>query len=219
MKKNIRKVINFVVVTALFFLLLGSHVQAKSNKIPVIVSKKIIVQPDITEHKKTPSILKTHAKKPALKPKSDISNIHSIDDEKDFFAALSYANNKIPKPYDSNGKIDPFKPMFYKKQAIVDHLTPVNSDRKNKTKLEKIDLSQIRLSGIVISKNGNKGLVEESTGKGHVISVGTYIGTRGGKVVNISKGKVIVEEKMKNIYGEIVVKKRELKMIKKTDAI
>ena len=62
-------------------------------------------------------------------------------------------------------------------------------------------------------------MVEESTGKGHVITVGTYIGIRGGKVVSISMDKITVEEKMKDVYGKIFVKTRELKIVKKADTI
>ena len=105
--------------------------------------------------------------------------------------------------------------MFYEKPELKDpKLTPVDSGRAIKTQLEKIDLSQLRLAGVIIAENGNKGLVEESTGKGHVISVGTYIGTRGGKVVSISKGIITVEEKLIDAYGRLYVETRELKIIK-----
>ena len=218
MKNNNLRVINLSVAAFLFFFLLGSHVQAKSNKLPVIVSKKIVAQPNSIDHKGKPSISADHTKKPALKPKLDITNIPDNADKDDLFAALSYSKSTSSKPYDPTGKIDPFEPLFYDKPEIKDlKLTPVDSGRANKTQLEKINISQLRLSGLIISKNGNKGLVEESTGKGHVISVGTYVGTRGGKVVCISQDKVTIEEKMKDVYGQIFAKTIELKILKKVN--
>ena len=66
--------------------------------------------------------------------------------------------------------------------------------------LQKIELSQLRLTGIILATSGHRGLVQESTGKGHIVKVGTDIGARGGKVVSILKDRVIVEEKIERFY-------------------
>ncbi len=73
----------------------------------------------------------------------------------------------------------------------------------------------MKLTGIILAAGGNKGLVQEAAGRGHVISKGTYIGARGGRVASVQKGKVIVEEKMKDVYGKILIAKIELKLNKK----
>jgi Tfp pilus assembly protein PilP len=83
-----------------------------------------------------------------------------------------------------------------------------------RTELEKIDLSQLKLVGIILASNGNKALVEESNGKGYVIKKGTYIGTNTGKVVQIDNNKVIVAEEFEDYRGNVVLKNTEIKLPK-----
>ena len=125
--------------------------------------------------------------------------------------------SQITQPvYDPKGKINPFQPLFKEKPLTGGGiLVLVDNGRTNRTALEKIDLSQLKLTGIILAASGNKGLVQESSGRGHVIAKGTYIGTHGGKVTGIQKGKVIVEEKMEDAYGKILIARQELKLNKK----
>ena len=69
------------------------------------------------------------------------------------------------------------------------------------TPLERIDLSQLKLVGIILASSGNRALVEESSGKGYVIKTGTYIGVNSGKVVKIRKEKVVVEEEFELLHN------------------
>ncbi len=119
----------------------------------------------------------------------------------------------IPKSYDAIGKIDPFEPLFREKPESVK-----KSKRKKKriprTPLERIDLSQLKLVGIILASSGNRALVEESSGKGYVIKKGTYIGMNSGKVVNIKKEKVVVEEEFEDVFGKTKFRHREIKLPK-----
>jgi type IV pilus assembly protein PilP len=83
-----------------------------------------------------------------------------------------------------------------------------------RTPLEKIDLSQLKLVGIVTASSGNKALVEESNGKGYVIRKGTYIGTNAGKVVEIESDKVIVAEEYEDVVGNVTLRNKELTLPK-----
>ena len=80
--------------------------------------------------------------------------------------------------------------------------------------LEKIDLSQLSLTGIILAVSGNKALVQEASGRGHVISTGTSIGIHGGRVTEVQKDRVIVKEKMKDVMGRIFFQETELKLNK-----
>ncbi|MBW1840493.1 MAG: pilus assembly protein PilP, partial [Deltaproteobacteria bacterium] len=55
-------------------------------------------------------------------------------------------------------------------------------------------MSQLKLVGIIQAESGNRALVEEASGKGYVISKGTYIGTHTGRVDRILPHGVIVDE-------------------------
>ena len=57
-------------------------------------------------------------------------------------------------------------------------------------------------------------MVEDATGKGYVLMPGTFIGINSGKVTEILKDRVIVEEKTKDFLGRVQTDMRELKLQK-----
>jgi len=195
-------------------------VKEVANSRPLIV-KKVVTKP---VDNKQPELVKQ--KKPAISPKPEITNIKpavkpgsaiTVAGEKPKASQPITASNSLPDGtplmYDATGKIDPFEPLFRDKQVVAK-----KSDKKIKrvprTPLERIDLSQLKLVGIIVASSGNRALIEESTGKGYVIKAGTYIGTNGGKIINIKKETVFVEEKFEDVFGEIQTRKRELKLPK-----
>jgi type IV pilus assembly protein PilP len=120
--------------------------------------------------------------------------------------------------YDPKGKLDPFQPLF---TAIAQqHMAPPKKKGKKEKKLpltplQRIDLSQLKLVGIIVSHSGNKALVEEPSGKGYVISKGTYLGTNFGQVAKVLNDRVIVEEEVEDfLSGEMKPQKRELRLQK-----
>jgi len=115
--------------------------------------------------------------------------------------------------YNPKGKIDPFEPLFREK-PVVATVKKKRERRIPRTPLEKIDLSQLKLVGIILAASGNKALVEESNGKGYVIKPGTYVGTNAGKVVKIEKDKVIVAEEYEDVLGNVTLRNKELKLPK-----
>ena len=104
---------------------------------------------------------------------------------------------------------DPFEPIFNAK----DRHTVLKKKRYKQmplTPLEALDLSQLKLVGVMLSESGNTALVEDASGKGYVIKEGTYIGTNAGKVTQILKDRFIVEEELEGIDGKRVVQIREI---------
>ncbi len=108
---------------------------------------------------------------------------------------------------------DPFEPIFNGKDQHVAALKK-RSKRVPLTPLEALDLSQLKLVGVMLSESGNTALVEDASGKGYVIKEGTYIGTNAGKVTQILKDRFIVEEEFEGIEGKRVVQIREIKLHK-----
>ena len=169
----------------------------------------------------------TKPKKPALKPKSDISKIKQPvpiqplaagkkPAASDKFMAPAPKAAKglsgIPAVYNPTGKIDPFEPLFRDKPVLAK-----KKERKKRlpqTPLERIEISQLKLVGIILASTGNRALVEESSGKGYVIKKGTYIGTNSGKVVKIEKETVFVEEEFEDVFGKSATRQREIKLPK-----
>ena len=195
------KISSFVFsLVCIAILLYGSDCFAKSSDKPIIIRKKIVDQKSVNKSSKTDAGLKSDSKMKRFKPKSDIS----------------YINTNVVPLYDPAGKIDPFEPLFKETPKIKSaSWTYTETGRKPTTELEKIDLSQLRLTGIILAASGNKALVQESSGRGHVISKGTYIGIHGGRVSGVLRDMVIVEEQMKNVEGRLFIQKTKLKLTKK----
>jgi type IV pilus assembly protein PilP len=201
---------------------------AKVEKPPVEIKRQPIAK---IESDKQPLIAKKvetqplEKKKPAIKPKSDISGIKppapvqqpaaakkSKADRK-LIAATSVAPQGaagIPAQYDPTGKIDPFAPLFQNRPVAIKKQK--RKKRIPQTPLERLDL--MKLVGIILASSGNRALVEEASGRGYVIKKGTYIGTNSGKVVKIKKEKVIVEEEFEDVFGKITTRHREIKLPK-----
>ena len=125
--------------------------------------------------------------------------------------AMATAPDKpgLPPPYDPKDKVDPFEPLFKEEPEMPK--TPSNRPKRiPRTPLEKIALNQLKLVGIIVAPSGNRALVQESSGKGYIIKKGTYIGTNAGKVVEIEKEKVVVEEEFTDIVGNLQLRKKEI---------
>jgi len=208
----------------------------KTKRLPVLPSKpqKMTLKPksDIAKTKiakkgKKPvgpsaGSKKLTAKKDAPKPKLDTSKVvEGLPDKPDkkAIAATKGADGIISsvsapgsslRHYIARGKIDPFEPLFEEK--------PVFKKKKKKriprTPLEKLSLGQLKLVAIIRAPSGNKALVEESSGKGYVIKKGTYIGLNSGKIIEIEKDNIIIEEEIQNIQGNMEVRQIELKLQK-----
>lgn len=116
--------------------------------------------------------------------------------------------------YSSEGKIDPFSSLF-------NYQSSKKKKRKRfpMTPLEKVDISQFKLVGVILSAKGNKAIVQEASGKGYVVSRGTYIGVNEGRVVKILKDRVVCEEEVENLFGETEIKSRILKLSKPPGAL
>ena len=169
------------------------------------ITKKIIVEKKEDQ--------KATAKQKVTAP-SDVSNT-----KQKLVAEKSTAPEKAKTPdisllYNPEGKLDPFEPLFRKESASLPVGKKKGKTRKPLTPLEKINLSQLTLVGIIQAPSGNRALVQESSGKGYVVKKGTYIGTNSGKIAQILKDRIIIEEESEDIYGKVSIIKKPIKLQK-----
>jgi type IV pilus assembly protein PilP len=117
------------------------------------------------------------------------------------------------KFYTREGKVDPFEPFLRVPEAEVsnEELEKLQI-RAPQTPLEKFDLDQLKLTGILFSPVKIRALIEENSGKGYIVSEGTYVGNKGGQVTKIMNDRVVVEEKYLDVLGKIAVREIELKL-------
>ena len=98
------------------------------------------------------------------------------------------STEKMPEyVYNPAGKRDPFK-SFIDTEKKARPAAPA-------TPLQSYDLNTLRLVGIMMLPGKKVAIVEDPSGKGYHVKVGTHIGLNDGVVVEILKDEVIVEEK------------------------
>ena len=212
-----------IVCIALLFNGLDSF--AGSEDKPIIIRKKIDAQNYSNSRPAIVNNVKSEHKKQTFSPKSDIAKLRNENkvtaDDAKLRAAASVATRQKIKPYVPADKVDPFEPLFLskskKKQDVQDDAAPTHviDEGHDKGPLENFELSQLKLTGIICASDRNIALVQEASGKGYVINKGTRIGTKGGKVSDILKDKIIVGEKMRDNKGNLFIRKTELKLTKK----
>lgn len=138
------------------------------------VSKKAIIK--IPKDKETIT-------EPSRKPIEEEIKVEAVEGE------AKKDEEKVDYSYDPTNKVDPFKSFIVVKKELEE-----KEKEKPKTYLETLDISQVTLSAIVLGDKENWALVRDSKGDGHVIKVGTAIGTRGGRVIKILEKEVVVRE-------------------------
>ncbi len=119
--------------------------------------------------------------------------------------------------YEPENKIDPFAPVFdtgAPEPPPGAETSEKPEKRVPQSPIEMVDLSQLKLTGIILAPSGNRALVQDATGKGYIIYTGTYIGNREGQVAKILSDRLIVEEKTRDDLGKSVTEARELKLPK-----
>eukprot|EP01156_Anaeramoeba_ignava_P018353 Anaeramoba_ignava/a91494_8.p2 GENE.a91494_8~~a91494_8.p2 ORF type:complete len:225 (-),score=10.96 a91494_8:78-752(-) len=116
--------------------------------------------------------------------------------------------------YEAQGKIDPFKPLVQDRAEAVTPAAPQEPQRIL-TPLEKLELSQIRLVAVILMKDRQIAMVEDPTGKGYEVQIGTYIGKNSGRVAEIRQDRLIVKELVRNFRGKLSERVQELKINKK----
>ncbi len=108
----------------------------------------------------------------------------------------------VPDPRDR----DPFRPFTLdlkpKKVADETFLTP----------LQRYDLQQLTVVGVLLDLEPPRAMVQDDAGMGYIVTPGTQIGRRSGVVTDVQPRQIIVEETYVDFYGREQVRKAILEM-------
>jgi type IV pilus assembly protein PilP len=109
--------------------------------------------------------------------------------------------------YDPRGKRDPFvsfiKAEERKKAGVDTALLPP---------LQRFDLGELKFVGVIWTKTGARGLVEDAEGKGYSVTVGMRIGRSGGVVSRITGKEILVREEFVGNRGKKVMKESRIQL-------
>lgn len=110
--------------------------------------------------------------------------------------------------YEPSGRRDPFLALVKIRKTISDSGQPL-------TPLQKFDLGQFRLIGVIVGRNEPMAMVMAPGGKAYVLKRGIKIGKNAGHVIDIREDAVVVEERFYNFAGEYRTSVQEIQLPKR----
>jgi type IV pilus assembly protein PilP len=102
------------------------------------------------------------------------------------------------------GRRDPFRPITLNVRAVG------TRRRENLSPLERFEIGQLKLVGVVWNVKEPTALVEDNSGLGYMVKVGTPIGSNDGRIREVRRDSLIVDEFFVDLYG--AKKRREVSM-------
>ena len=118
--------------------------------------------------------------------------------------------SQIAYAYNSSGRRDPFAPILVKAATK-------GGAQKNAPPLERYNIYEFKLSGIIWGGFGYNAMVDGPDGKGYFVRVGTVIGLNRGVVKKITQNTMVIEEKFKTSTGETDRKEIVIELRKKQE--
>jgi type IV pilus assembly protein PilP len=108
--------------------------------------------------------------------------------------ALDEKKMEPPFQYNPEGRRDPFRSIIVlsEKQALAENLPP----------LQRKEVSELKLIGIVWGGFGYGAVIQTPDGKGYPVRKGTRVGLNNGIISQITNKEVIIKEKFLDIFNE-----------------
>lgn len=186
----------------------------KKINIPKGMEKKIVIKKDKPIKKKIKSKTRKKNKKLLKNKRAKEKRIENQVIEKiaenNFFDEGPDLKGK--SSYDPQGRIDPFSPLVKNTPKRV--VRKKKKRTRPKTPLEKLDLGQLQLKAVLESPQGKSAVIEEASGKGYIVGIGTFIGLNSGEIVRIELNEVIIRETIEDISGKSITRMNSLKIQK-----
>ncbi len=139
------------------------------------------------------------AKKPGQKSDGQPSttsqdpNTMSEEEKSLLIAMMNRTDSGEKFVYTSQDRKDPFRPFDFAPDLEPD---------EDKTPLERYDASKYRMTALMDVLGEPSAMVEDPSGRGYTVKVGSKVGLRGGTVVEILNDRVVVSETEMDFAGE-----------------
>ncbi|MDI6688357.1 MAG: pilus assembly protein PilP [Desulfobacterales bacterium] len=175
------------------FLVLSCGNQTEQPRQPKVITKQLVIKKDISAS----NIPKPKTEETIKKPVA-LSTSKPDKAGKETVVLKTEPVIIETRLYNPEGKIDPFAPLFKEEKTAAGDGEAMGMGKAGicipHTPLQKADLSQLKLVGIICASSGNRAMVEEASGRGYVIEEGAFIGINCGRIGRILKDMVIVNE-------------------------
>lgn len=110
--------------------------------------------------------------------------------------------------YDPRGKRDPFY-SFVRQETVQRG----KADLAAVPPIQRYELGELKLVGVLWTKKGPMALVEDAEGKGYSVTTGSRIGRSGGVVTRITEKELVVREEYPGYRGEKRFRENTLQLI------
>jgi len=109
-------------------------------------------------------------------------------------AAPAKEKSEVPFQYNPEGRRDPFRSIIVssEKQVLAENLPP----------LQRKELSELKVIGIVWGGFGYGAVIQTPDGKGYPVRKGTRVGLNNGVISRITNKEIVVQEKYLDIFNE-----------------
>ena len=111
--------------------------------------------------------------------------------------------------YNPAGRRDPFV------NPLKEIRTPLAASEEALTPLQKVDLKQLRVVGVIIGRGEPTAMVTGPGGKSYILKRGVKVGKNDGVVVGIDAEKIKIREKYYDFSGEVRTRVQELELPKR----
>lgn len=105
--------------------------------------------------------------------------------------------------YDPSGRREPFKTLIAEEIPEIPDVIATPNPELLKTPLQKFDINQLKLTGIILGGLGDYARVSAPDGKSYTINIGTLMGKHEGQVMSIDDNVVIVKEILRYESGKV----------------
>ena len=113
-----------------------------------------------------------------------------------------------PFDYDPRGRKDPFM------QPVLDRPVAPGATHGPLLPLQKFDISQLRLIGILWDVKRPRAMIQDPNQKTHIVGPYTKIGIRNGYIAVIREGELVVVETNEDASGRLTTMAQIMKLIK-----
>lgn len=149
-------------------------------------------------------------KAPALKsPPTGILTKQTLSSAPTQTVVQQVADARDSYEYNPSGRRDPFAPIMEREGK--------KTKSGDRPPLERFNISEFKLSGIVWGGFGYSAMLEGPDGKGYFVRTGTILGPNRGVVKKITQNMMFIEEKYKTYTGETERKEIILEFRKKQE--
>ncbi len=106
--------------------------------------------------------------------------------------------------YDPSNRREPFKSLVAEELPPLEDIIVMPSPGEvPETPLQKFEISELKIKGILLGGLGEFARVEAPDGKSYTIELDTLVGLHGGKVISITDNAVIVKETIHYKRGDV----------------